>query len=47
LTDIFLSSSGLLTHLYEFFGALLGCSMQGTADYPAYNGVPSMFDVHK
>ncbi|KAH0536118.1 hypothetical protein FGG08_006984 [Glutinoglossum americanum] len=37
----------LLTHLYEFFGSLLGCSQQGMDDYPAYNGVASMYEVHK
>ena len=37
----------LLTHLYEFFGVLLGCSMQGGADYPAYAGEASMYEVHK
>jgi hypothetical protein len=39
--------SFLLTHLYEFFGSLLGCSMQGMAGFSAYDGDPSMFDVHK
>jgi len=37
----------LLTHLYEYFGALLGCSMQGGADYPAYSGQSSQYNVHK
>jgi len=37
----------LLTHLYEFFGTLLGCSQQGTADFPAYSGEASMYEVHK
>jgi hypothetical protein len=37
----------LLTHLYEFFGALLGCSMMNTTDYPAYSGEASMYEVHK
>jgi hypothetical protein len=37
----------LLTHLYEYFGALLGCSMMGTADYPAYAGEASQYQVHK
>ncbi len=39
--------SFLLTHLYEFFGTLLGCSMQGMPGFSAYDGDPSMFDVHK
>jgi len=37
----------LLTHLYEYFGALLGCSMMGTDAYPAYDGSNSMYNVHK
>ncbi|KUJ11515.1 uncharacterized protein LY89DRAFT_654157 [Mollisia scopiformis] len=37
----------LLTHLYEYFGVLLGCSMQGGAAYPAYAGHASMYSVHK
>ncbi|RDW89187.1 hypothetical protein BP6252_01219 [Coleophoma cylindrospora] len=38
----------LLTHLYEYFGTLLGCSMQGTSsDYVAYSGDESMYEVHK
>lgn len=36
----------LITHLYEFFGALLGCTMQG-GDFPAYDGEASMYSVHK
>ncbi|KAF4633500.1 hypothetical protein G7Y89_g4618 [Cudoniella acicularis] len=37
----------LLTHLYEYFGALFGCSGVGTADYPVYNGLGSQYQVHK
>ncbi|CAJ2510772.1 Uu.00g063970.m01.CDS01 [Anthostomella pinea] len=37
----------LLTHLYQFFGSLLGCSMQGMAGFDAYTADPSMYDVHK
>lgn len=37
----------LLTHLYEYFGVLLGCSMQGGADYTAYEGDASQYEVHK
>lgn len=40
-------SSFLLTHLYEYFGVLLGCSMQGGADYSAYEGEASQYEVHK
>jgi hypothetical protein len=38
----------LLTHLYQYFGMLLGCSMQmsGSA-FPSYTGDASMFQVHK
>ena len=39
--------STLLTHLYEFFGRLLGCSKIGTAGFPAYAGDKSMYEVHK
>ena len=39
--------SQLLTHLYEFFGTLLGCSEQGKDDFSAYNGEASMYEVHK
>jgi hypothetical protein len=39
--------SFLLTHLYQFFGSLLGCSMQGMPGFDAYAGDPSMFEVHK
>lgn len=38
---------GLLTHLYQFFGILLGCSGVGEMGFPAYGGDPSMYDVHK
>jgi len=34
----------LLTHLYQYFGAVLGCS---APDYPAYQGHTSMYEVHK
>ncbi|KAF7560417.1 hypothetical protein G7046_g3737 [Stylonectria norvegica] len=37
----------LLTHLYQFFGSLLGCSMQGMTGFDAYNGTASMYSVHK
>jgi hypothetical protein len=39
--------SNLFTHLYQFFGTLLGCSKIGTADFPAYAGEKSMYEVHK
>lgn len=37
----------LLTHLYEFFGNLLGCSSVGMQGFPAYAGSASMYEVHK
>ncbi|PVH71580.1 hypothetical protein DL98DRAFT_395447, partial [Cadophora sp. DSE1049] len=37
----------LLTHLYEYFGTLLGCSMQGGSDFPGYAGHSSQYNVHK
>ena len=39
--------SMLLTHLYEFFGVLLGCSDVGMKGFPAYAGDASMYEVHK
>ena len=41
------SYSGLLTHLYQFFGILLGCSGVGEMGFPSYQGDPSMYRVHK
>jgi hypothetical protein len=32
--------------LYQYFGALLGCSGYGTAGFPAYMGVQSQQSVH-
>lgn len=37
----------LLTHLYEFFGGLLGCTEVGMSGFPAYAGSASMYEVHK
>jgi len=37
----------LLTHLYEFFGALLGCSGQGQDAFPVYDGDESLYETHK
>jgi hypothetical protein len=34
----------LLSHLYQFFGGLLGCTAEG---FPAYQGDPDMMRVHK
>lgn len=43
----FLSDSTLLTHLYSYFGAALGCSQYGMGNFSAYNGQSSMYNVHK
>lgn len=37
----------LLTHLYEYFGVLLGCTMQGNDAFATYAADGSMYDVHK
>ncbi|KAJ2996479.1 hypothetical protein HDV02_006451 [Globomyces sp. JEL0801] len=37
----------LLTHLYQVFGSLLGCTQQGGSIFPDYAGKPSMYEVHK
>lgn len=37
----------LLTHLYQFFGSLLGCSEYSMPGFPAYDGFPSMYSVHR
>eukprot|EP00271_Cylindrocystis_brebissonii_P013011 TRINITY_DN32552_c0_g1_i1.p1 TRINITY_DN32552_c0_g1~~TRINITY_DN32552_c0_g1_i1.p1 ORF type:complete len:317 (+),score=10.93 TRINITY_DN32552_c0_g1_i1:139-1089(+) len=37
----------LLTHLYEVFGSLLGCSAYGTKVFPSYTGDVSMYRTHK
>ena len=34
----------LLSHLYQFFGALLGCDAPG---FPIYTGDPDMYRVHR
>ncbi|KZP26127.1 hypothetical protein FIBSPDRAFT_782345 [Athelia psychrophila] len=37
----------LLTHLYSYFGAALGCSTYSEMGFPAYAGQSSMYSVHK
>ena len=37
----------LMTHLYSYFGALLGCSDMGSKKFPPYKGDTSMYEVHK
>jgi hypothetical protein len=39
--------SRLLTHVYQYFGDFYGCSQQGSDDFPHYQGVASMWEVHK
>lgn len=41
------NQASLITHLYQFFGSMLGCSTQGTGKLGKYAGHVSMFDVHK
>ncbi|KAF2806179.1 uncharacterized protein BDZ99DRAFT_510646 [Mytilinidion resinicola] len=38
---------GLITHLYQFFGALLSCSEYGAMGFPSYKGKTSMAEVHR
>lgn len=33
--------------MYEYFGTLLGCSTQGAAAFPSYEGAGSQYQVHK
>jgi hypothetical protein len=37
----------LITHLYQYFGVLLGCTMIGQTGYPKYSGSNSMGEVHR
>ncbi|CAG8980218.1 hypothetical protein HYALB_00012908 [Hymenoscyphus albidus] len=38
----------LLTHVWDYFGVLLNCSLQGKdPSFPAYAGKTSMYEVHK
>ncbi|KAK5130137.1 hypothetical protein LTR08_002436 [Meristemomyces frigidus] len=41
------SQHKLLTHLYQYFGVLLGCTHIDAPAYPAYAGDTSMYQVHK
>ncbi|KAK0307676.1 hypothetical protein LTR91_004963 [Friedmanniomyces endolithicus] len=41
------SNHFLLTHLYQYFGVLLGCSKYNSPGFPAYGGVGSMYRVHQ
>ncbi|KAF3916126.1 hypothetical protein AA313_de0202281 [Arthrobotrys entomopaga] len=37
----------LISHLYQYFGGLLRCSLYGQDGFPAYVGNPKMYEVHK
>lgn len=37
----------LMTHLYQLFGSLLGCSTQGMPGFSNYQGQASLYEVHK
>ncbi|KIW13669.1 hypothetical protein PV08_08860 [Exophiala spinifera] len=37
----------LLNHVYQYFGEFYGCSFQGSEAFPKYQGVASMYEVHK
>ena len=37
----------LFTHLYSYFGKLLGCSQYGQMGFPSYSGAPSQYSVHQ
>ncbi|KAH7412881.1 hypothetical protein BKA64DRAFT_731128 [Cadophora sp. MPI-SDFR-AT-0126] len=38
----------LLNHIWQYFGTLINCSEQGKSDvFPAYEGEPSMYQVHR
>ncbi|KAK3938845.1 hypothetical protein QBC46DRAFT_459999 [Diplogelasinospora grovesii] len=47
--DLLSTNTGgfLLTHLYQFFGPLLGCSHYSMPGFPKYGGDASMYEVHK
>ncbi|KAL4899299.1 hypothetical protein BDW74DRAFT_183832 [Aspergillus multicolor] len=37
----------LLTHIYQYFGSLTGCSLQGGSSFPRHSGRTSMYEVHR
>ncbi|EPS44786.1 hypothetical protein H072_1215 [Dactylellina haptotyla CBS 200.50] len=37
----------IFSHMYQFFGGYLGCSLYGKDGFPAYHGNPRMYEVHK
>ena len=47
-TDMSSNQYMLVTHLYQLFGSLLGCSMQNASSpFKNYEGNPSMSEVHR
>jgi len=46
-TQALTPNSRLLTHLYEYFGTLIGCSEQGKPGFSIYDGEKSQASVHK
>ncbi|KAL2845829.1 hypothetical protein BJX68DRAFT_269027 [Aspergillus pseudodeflectus] len=45
--DVQSAQYNLLTHIYQYFGHLLGCSRQGAPAFPNYQGRTSMYEVHR
>ncbi|KAL2784044.1 hypothetical protein BJX66DRAFT_344398 [Aspergillus keveii] len=45
--DVHSAQYNLLTHIYQYFGHLLGCSRQGGPAFPNYQGRTSMYEVHR
>ncbi|KAL3460744.1 hypothetical protein BJX64DRAFT_290052 [Aspergillus heterothallicus] len=46
--DVQSAQYNLLTHIYQYFGHLLGCSQQGSSSsFPNYQGRTSMYEVHR
>ncbi|EGX50118.1 hypothetical protein AOL_s00076g469 [Orbilia oligospora ATCC 24927] len=37
----------LFSHMYQYFGGMLGCSLYGQDGFPAYQGSARMYEVHK
>ncbi|RVD83206.1 uncharacterized protein DFL_007602 [Arthrobotrys flagrans] len=37
----------LFSHMYQYFGGMLGCSLYGQDGFPAYQGNARMYEVHK
>ncbi|KAK6529450.1 hypothetical protein TWF281_008623 [Arthrobotrys megalospora] len=37
----------LFSHMYQYFGGMLGCSLYGQDGFPAYQGNSRMYELHK